>query len=423
LTWNITEDINATIGSILKKLDYTLEFAEDRNKLIHKEFEKLDSLIVNYLSSEGFINKQVKSQKSFLSETEPLTKILSIFTDYLTFPKYNNQNDKDIDISKKLATVSYYKQKENEYYEMNYDDTSVKNIVRTDYDDRIKKKDINIRLMPKQSINDVDRKQFKELDEYMLFSEELDKILGFGKGITQQVRSSRQEKIEKKNGDKYLRMMKRIRVELNKELPKIKDSIKRTIYFKKLDNSSPVYNLDNDTGYFNEQGDYIEVSENKIDLNDPKHIFAILDNYGELKEDVHDRLDSELWLILNEFEALVESGCLEDYEKDILIHKIDKLTGDEICSLMNKKYGLDFSERNLSKTYNEIIPKKLASANEGIYEEWLYTYKVKGTYKNCVKCGETKLLKEKYFYKEPKGKDGYKNTCIKCHIFEKNGKN
>lgn len=38
----------------------------------------------------------------------------------------------------------------------------------------------------------------------------------------------------------------------------------------------------------------------------------------------------------------------------------------------------------------------------------------KGKYKKCAKCKNIKILNENYFYKEPKGKDGFKNICIKC---------
>jgi hypothetical protein len=411
-------DINKYITSGIRKLDYDLEFAEDRNKLVWEILNELneDGTLSKYFSSDGFRMKQIKTKNSFLSESDPISKLLLRFSYYIDFAKYNNQDSKDKEMQDKLDTLSYYKTKQQSgAIGLSEDLVKIQSqIVDVDFQNQARRKDKNVRLIPKQTITAKDRMEYPELNEYALFLEMINETLGFVKGVSKERQFTMQDKIARKYGDNYLQMLKRIRSELQKDLPLIKDRIRGTIYFKKLDKGSPVYDLDCDTGYVNEQGDYVEISENKIELDNPQHLFALMDNYAELKEGVWDKPDSDLWILLHEFENLVEKSDLEPFEKDILIYKIDKMTGEDICLEINSKYEMELSERNLSRIYSEVIPKKLVDTYNEIYEEWLYTYKVKGNFKQCKKCGENKVLNERNFYKEPKGKDGFKSTCIKC---------
>lgn len=417
--WNIETDINEVISEGLRRLNYNLEFAEDRVELVNEIINELnkDKVIDKYLMSEGYKNKQIKTKNSFLSESEPLSKILLRYSYYIDFSKFNNEEQKMKNKKDKLHTLSLYKErKESNSIGLTDEFQKLQNsIIDFDFQNQARRKDKNIRLVPRQMINEKDRKEHPVLNEYASFLEEINRILGFIKGNSKQDIVNIQKEIVKKRDDKYLRMLKRIREELMKEMPLIKDRIRGTIYFKKLDKGTPKYDLDCDTGYMNEQGDYIEISENKIELNNPQHIFAIMDNYSDLKEAVWDSPNSDLWIVLHEFENLVDKSELEEYERDILIHKIDKVIGEDICSFINEKYGMELTERNLSRIYNEVIPKKITDTNFNIYEEWLYTYKVKGEYKSCNKCNETKLLKDKYFRRRSDNKgDGFYNQCRKC---------
>jgi hypothetical protein len=416
--WNVDIDINKYITSGLIKLDYGIEFAEDRNKLVWDILNELDQdgTLSSYFSSDGFRMKQVKTKNSFLSESEPVSKLLLRFSYYIDFAKYNDVEAKIKEEKDKLPTLSAYKSNKKSDAIGLSDELQKLNgkIIDFDFQNQASRKDKNIRLVPKQTITAKDRMEYPELNEYALFLEMINETLGFVNGISKEKQLKIHEKIVKKHGDNYLRMLKKVRSELLQELPLIKDRIRGTIYFKKLDKGSPVYDLDCDTGYVNEQGDYVEISENKIELNNPQHLFALMDNYAELKEGVWDKPDSDLWILLHEFENLVEKSDLEPYEKDILVFKIDKMTGEDICLEINSRYEMELTDDNLSRIYNTYIPNKLAETYKDLYEEWLYTYKLKGEYKTCKKCKKVKLLNSRNFYKEPKGKDGFKSSCIKC---------
>jgi hypothetical protein len=415
---NVKVDINKVVYEGLKKLNYTLEYAEDRNQLVHSILNELDKdeLLSKYFSSEGYRKKQVKNKNSFLSESEPLSKLLLRFSYYIDFAKFNNQEHELAEKKDKLPTLSIYKQNRKsdaiglseELQQIN------KRIIEFDFNNPAKRSDKNVRLMPKQEVNEQDRKEVKELDEYMKFLEFINTTLGFVKGYSDEKRKPIQDAITAEYGENYLRMLKRIQTELNKEIPLIKDNIKRTIYFKKLEKGSPEYNFDNDTGYFNENDDYVLVSENKIELNNPQHLFAIMDNYASLRDGVWDKPYSDLGILLYEFEQLVEKSNLEEYEKDIMIYKIDQMSGEEIQKKINKDYYIFLDEDKLSRIYNTYIPNKIAETYNQQYEEWLYTYKIKGEYKTCKKCNEVKLAKEKYFSKKSDAKDGLHPYCKTC---------
>lgn len=425
--WNVDIDINHHVYEGTKELDYNIEYAESRLELVNQIIDELnkDNILVNYLSSEGYIRKQVKTKSNFLAESEMLSRLLERFSSYLNYAKYDNEEGKMKNEKKKQPLISKdrrIKNSKKESFTDCFSEINENNIVRMEYDKRIKPSDINFRLMPRQEITDKDRREFKELDEYASFLEFLDNLLGYGKGINQDERRKIQTNIKKNYDEKYLSLLNRIRKELIKDMPIIKDQVRRTIYFKKLDKGHPEYDFENDTGYFHEDGNYIEISENKFDLSEPKHIFGVISNYGEIKEGCWDKPYSDLWIILHEVEKLIDT-YLEPYEKDIIVYKIDKLSGSDISKLIKEKYSLKISERKLSKLYNETIPKKIADAHKQQYEDWLYTYRVKGNYKACSKCGEVKLMKDSYFGKSPITKDGFQSTCKKCDNLRKNGKN
>jgi uncharacterized OB-fold protein len=63
----------------------------------------------------------------------------------------------------------------------------------------------------------------------------------------------------------------------------------------------------------------------------------------------------------------------------------------------------------------------IVKAYEDDYEEWFYTFKAKGKYKKCSKCGKIYLAKEKYFGKHPNTKDGLQSICKNCDNLRKKG--
>jgi hypothetical protein len=77
------------------------------------------------------------------------------------------------------------------------------------------------------------------------------------------------------------------------------------------------------------------------------------------------------------------------------------------------KYGFDWSDGDIQRCKN-IILDKIVKFYEDDYEEWFYTFKVKGKYKKCSKCGKIYLANKKYFRKDTTRKDGLDIYCKLC---------
>lgn len=199
---------------------------------------------------------------------------------------------------------------------------------------------------------------------------------------------------------------------LNFSMITLKRSLSGQFHFR-THPSKPQYNFDTDTGYFKDD-EYIVVSENTIDFNNPKHIFELINNYAGLVDQSYEDCQSDIKHFLYVLEDMIKKTSLPDYMFDILVWKVDGLTNPEIVNELKIKYGLVLSEPRVSIIYRDIIPQKICETYKNDYEDWLYTYKVRGSWKKCSACGEIKLATERNFYKDSKNRDGFRNICINC---------
>ena len=404
--WIVTGNINSVLREIFQQLNYDLKYAKERlnflNSLLTKE--KLDWLI-DYFSSPGFINKQIKNKNSFLCENDRSLILLSNLVDYLVFPKYIDQKsefeDKEIKLRKSKVNMSYG----NENREILVSDPEDIEKLKDKVFRRTSSKKKKFKVIDKQKItkNDIDNNKY--INQIYSAIDDLNKLL---------------KSTNTSSRDKHI--IKKTISELKKDAILTKDQLNGTIYFKRLSKESTVYNFDQDTGYFDDKyingqivyGDYVLISENKIDFKNEKHILGLLNNYFELKEKCGHKVDSDIWHILTDFENLIKSVKFKDHIRDILIMKISGYRYDEISDLLKKKYGMDLNARRISKIYKNVIPKMIVEQYEQNYEDWLYTYRVKGKYKKCSKCGEIKLATHKYFSPNKQNKDGLHSYCKSC---------
>lgn len=212
---------------------------------------------------------------------------------------------------------------------------------------------------------------------------------------------------DKKRIKSLMKGMKQNQIDISKML-------RRPIQFNNVPSGRSCYTFWDNTGYYNENDEYVEISRNKIELSNYKHIYHLLRFYGGMKEIVSDDLKSDWRYLLWELEYLIDNTPLNDSERDILIWKIDGCDSAKIINNIKEKYKIDMNQPRLSEMFTNIIPKKIVEKYLDERLDYIYTYKAKGIYKKCSKCKEVKLAINRYFGKESKGVYGLKSRCKSC---------
>lgn len=159
--------------------------------------------------------------------------------------------------------------------------------------------------------------------------------------------------------------------------------------------------------------EWVEVSENEIDLTNSNHIYNLLEMYGTLKENSFENLDCDMKYVLWELESYIERAKLSEARFWILIRKIDKATNEQIRDELQEKFGLNYSDNYISTIYKQMICSQIAKAAEITRDEWIYRFQPE-KFKVCSTCG-TKLLRDtRNFIKKQNSRDGLAARCKMC---------
>ena len=153
-----------------------------------------------------------------------------------------------------------------------------------------------------------------------------------------------------------------------------------------------------------------------VSFFDPKHVSALLCNYSKLKEDSWEAVSSDAKWLIEDFENLVDATLKDKYPLyyDIVIYKIDGRQNAEIQLLIEQTYGIKHSVEYISSLWRNKIPKLIATTAENQYYNWYYTFKEKGKWKKCSRCGQIKLAHNNFFSKNKTSKDHFYSICKEC---------
>jgi len=164
-----------------------------------------------------------------------------------------------------------------------------------------------------------------------------------------------------------------------------KDKLKGTIYFKSLmnDSTKPEYE------FFN--------------FTDIEQVICLMKFSKRKLKDSEVVNVSEL---IYDLEILLDKCVLTDNEKRVLhLWREDDATQESIGDVVG------ISQQAVSETLYSIA-SKVAKQYHGVYEDWLYLNYIKGNYKTCSKCGETKLVSK--FDTDNREKDRLYRLCKRC---------
>ena len=354
----------------VRKLDYTLETPQERNKLV--------KLIVAETPPEQLTNRY-----------------LEILTDYIIFAM-----DKEERKERKILT-------DNRMVTVNKRETSFQGLVGKlengeDGIYNIITNDKNIIFTPKVSIT---QKDLEEIPELKQLKEAMEIV-------------EQQEKVAR-GKKKYL--LKKQLIEMRKDQYVIKSSYRKPIYCMNLIKSFSQMDL-GEKFYIDkiyEDGELISAdikSTGKITFLNPAHVSAILCNYSKLKEDAYGRFENDSYYLMEDLDDLIECTLKDDYPLyyDLLIYKIDGKQNIEIQELLYEKYNIKHSLEYISSLWRNKIPKLIAEKAQEKALIWYYTEIEKGQWKKCTRCGQIKLAHNKFFSKNKTSKDGFYSICKCC---------
>ena len=345
-----------------RKLDYSLETAQERNELVKKIIEE--------------------------TPPEQLTnRYLEILTDYIIFAM-----DKEERKQKKISTANRMKT-------INKRETSFQGLAEKleNGEDGIYNmiaNDKNIIFMPKVKITAEDIAEVPGLKELVDAIEVTEKRFKAATG---------------KN--KFL--LKQQLIEMRQDQYVLRNAYRRPFHFVNAIKSFNQLEL-NENITVTENGEV--VSDGLITFFNPTHISALLCNYSKLKEDAYGRFWCDSYYLMEDLDALVDKTLKDKYPLyyDLLIYKIDGKQNIEIQSLLEEKHGIKHSVEYISSLWRNKIPKLIAEQAQEDYLMWYYTTQERGKWKRCSRCGQIKLAHNRFFSKNSTSKDGWYSICKEC---------
>jgi len=210
---------------------------------------------------------------------------------------------------------------------------------------------------------------------------------------------------------KYL--LKKQLIEMSQQQYILKNSYHQPMYCQNLIKSFSSIDL-SEKITFDESGE--PQSNCLITLFNPAHVSALLCNYSKIKEDCWGNFSNDSWYLMEDLDNLVEETLKENYPLyyDLVILKIDGEQNVDIQEELFKKHGVKHSVEYISSLWRNKIPKLLAEKAKEDYILWYYTFKEKGKWKRCSRCGQVKLAHNRFFSKNKTSKDSFYSICKEC---------
>lgn len=359
---------------IIGNLDYNISTLEDRLTKVEEIIENNEDGLIEYFDER--YNPSL-SQNSALSENDQVCKQLERMADYLLYAE-NKEEKEDVNVLKKNRINKIKKR------EMPSDKTSVmlecgtgtttekKNVIK-EIDLRVKKED---------------RQKFDELFSmgraigYLRFSTinnfKPDNRITDEEYVDIAHMSKKQiEKLVDRFDEDYIdshrltdyesRLYKKTEINLYKE-EKIMNNLLHG-YFTFSDEGKTSILLDDNTGYYNEDGEYVEVTDNKVEMTNSKHVYEFIKHYSDLKEYVFDNMRSDTMFMIYDLEDSIEGTQLRDFEKEIVIMIVDKMQQAEMLEVLSTKYQMTISQSRLSQIISSIM-KKISEHNKKKFRDW-----------------------------------------------------
>lgn len=148
-----------------------------------------------------------------------------------------------------------------------------------------------------------------------------------------------------------------------------------------------------------------------ISLTDSRTVKAILSNYSKLKEDSFDCPDSDIALLLLDFDDLSYKATQNHpHLRFLLINKIDGKSNAYIAKEMRFQLGLTYNENYISTLWTTKLPNLIAETAQ----QQLRKPNPHEKTKQCGSCLQYLTLDSKNFHKNKFSSDGFYSLCKQC---------
>ena len=152
--------------------------------------------------------------------------------------------------------------------------------------------------------------------------------------------------------------------------------------------------------------------QHTIDFTNPLHVYALLENYRDLRIATHDKLNSQMRHILDAFSQIVNRTELHESREIILYYKVHKWTNERISREL-EEFGYSYATNYISTIYKKEVCAKIARQARIMDDEWLARHDP-NAWRKCTECGVYKLATTDNFTNKPKNYGGLSYKCKAC---------
>ncbi|MEI7025774.1 hypothetical protein [Paenibacillus sp. y28] len=480
--WNVKETLFDRVNYYSSQLNFGLVYCEERMKSVNQFFSSKGQRqwFTDYCSSPGFIGQQIKTKVNQLAEDQKQWKAMERIATYLITPEYRNeQHEREFKSDREGRVLNTHRANnirylinrrvlhngKNNVHQINDGltiltnnkvkmlklresslhgmaeklgcqtegkDSEIQRLQRNLIEKKIREKESLRRFKARTRLTPQDM-QLKDVKQIQECIDMLGQKLGYSKyGYTPEDRRRIQENIIFHYGRSELFKLKQLYKQLSEQLYEVRDSLRGYIQFKRITSGSTVYNFESDTGYFADkyehgkragEGDWIEISNNRIEFNNPSHIKNLLKHYPDLRDSLQFKFEHPLWSILFDFEALLEEvqPQLNQEEQQVLRLYCKGFTVHEIYVAL-KSSVVYHDEQPIRYAVEQKIPRLLAEAYLSGKEKYI-SRRNGYALKCCTGCSEWLVPSERNFSKDKRKKDGLQSKCKKCDAKRKMDKN
>lgn len=146
-----------------------------------------------------------------------------------------------------------------------------------------------------------------------------------------------------------------------------------------------------------------------ISLMNPKHVEALLVHLKFLEGAP---ADTDIYYLVEELKVLLSK--LDPVVRRLAELKIAEASNQDIQTAIAAEFDTIHSLEYLSSLWRNKVPKMIAAIAKEEWLEWYYTFKEKGVYKTCTRCGKAKLASNLYFSRNRSDVSGLYSICKDC---------